>query len=597
MKDLNRRIVHRCCPRSRLMAFFLLAFSPLSLTAQSPSGGFQQDEPETVKEGPPVAVHGIVRNAITGEPIVHALVRVDAATPLGMLTDSQGRFEFAQVPSGQVPFTIRKPGFHDPATGADRDMRRSVFVGDHTPELVFALRPVGQLEGQIILSTGDPAASFDIQLLRRMPTYGRLEWTRIKTVHTDDQGNYRFFDLEPGDYTLQTSAHLENLTNVVNIVPSAARTIRRSGFPSVYYPGAQTLPAAGQIRIGPSEHARADINLNLEPFYPVTFSAFAPNGRPFEPDLDSPMAHKNGPMAVEILDTENRLTGYAGRYDVETQTVQADLPNGQYSVRVIVNKQTVGKEVMGDSHAGYLLGIAPFAVAGHALRNLPLPLFPPVRRELAVRNPAASGDQKLQPGGIWRVWMSPAADPMAGKDAELEGERDGSGQADSFNLMFNPLSAQWLHVRSGGNVCVGRTVTSGADPTHEPIVNNPAGPNAPIEIELRRDCAELTLALPAAAREAAIQPNYSVWIVPEFPTLEEPERIALSPLEESGSDAHVLAPGHYRIYTRLSSADVPYRDAEAMERVAGSGQPITLAPGEHANLVLELPKAETASQP
>jgi len=42
---------------------------------------------------------------------------------------------------------------------------------------------------------------------------------------------------------------------------------------------------------------------------------------------------------------------------------------------------------------------------------------------------------------------------------------------------------------------------------------------------------------------------------------------------------------------------VPYRDPEAMERTAGSGQPVTLAPGEHAHLVLELPKEEAASQP
>jgi hypothetical protein len=107
----------------------------------------------------------------------------------------------------------------------------------------------------------------------------------------------------------------------------------------------------------------------------------------------------------------------------------------------------------------------------------------------------------------------------------------------------------------------------------------------------------LTLALPPAAHEAAIQPNYSVWVVPEFPTLEELERIPLSPLEDSGGEAHLLAPGRYRVYTLNSSADVPYRDPEAMERTAGSGQPVTLAPGEHAHLVLELPKEEAASQP
>jgi len=579
------------------MALFLLAIVPLVLPAQSPSSDIKEEGPEAAKEGPPVGVQGVVRNVITGEPIAHVLVRVEAATPLGRLTDSQGRFEFAQVPSGQITFTIRKPGFHDAAAGVDRDMVRTVRVADHTPGLVFALRPVGGLEGRIVLSTGDPAAAFDVQLLRRMPRYGRLEWTPVKNVRTDDQGNYSFFDLEPGDYTLHTRARLENLPNAPGVVPYAARTIHRSGFPCVYYPGVHTLPAAAQIHVGPGEHAHADMNLTLEPFYPVSFSALAPDGSPFEPNLDSPVAHKNGPMSVEILDAENRLSGYIGRYDVETQSLQVDLPNGEYSVRVFINEQTAGKAAMGNSHAGYLLGIAPFTVAGHALRNLPLSLFPPVRRELTVHKPASYGDQQRQFGGIWRVWMSPAADPLAGKEAELEGVRDERGNEGSFNLMYNPLSTQWLHARSGGNFCIDRVLSTGADPTHEPLVNNPAGPNAPIEILLRQNCAQLTLALPPAAHEAAIQPNYSVWVVPEFPTLEELERIPLSPLEDSGGEAHLLAPGRYRVYTLNSSADVPYRDPEAMERTAGSGQPVTLAPGEHAHLVLELPKEEAASQP
>ncbi len=597
MIDPNRSIVHRRYPRSPLMAFLLLAALPLALPAQPPPGDFNQDEHEAVKEGPLVAVQGVVRNALTGEPIAHVLVRVEAATPLGVLTDSQGRFELAQVPSGQMTFTIKKPGFHDPAGDGDREMERIVRVGDHTSELVFALRPTGQLEGQLVLSTGDPAASFTIQLLRRMPRYGRLEWTAVQHMLTDDQGNYSFFDLEPGDYALHARARLENPTNVPGVVPSAARAIHRDGFPCAYYPGAHTLPAAGKIHIGPGEHAHADLNLSLEPFYPVSLFVLAPDGTPFEPNLDSPIAHKNGPMAVEILDADNRLSGYTGKYDTETRTVQTDLPNGEYSVRVFVNEQAAGKAAMGNLHTGYLLGIAPITVAGHALRNLPLPLFAPVRRELTVRKPAASGDQQRQFGGIWRVWMSPAADPLAGKEDEMEGEREGSGEEGSFNLMFNPLSAQWLHAKSGGSFCMDRIAAVGIDPTHEPIVNNPTGHNAPIEIVLRQDCAQLTLALPPTAGEAAIEPNYSVWIVPEFSTLEEPDRIPFSASDSSESVPQSLAPGSYRVYTLLTSADVPYRDPAAMDRIAGPGQRITLAPGEKTHLVLDPSKEESTVQP
>src|ERR1035438_4851302 len=109
MTDPNRSVIRCCYPRSPLIAIILLAVIPLALPSQQPSGDIKEDEPEIAKEGPLVAVRGLVRNTITGEPIAHVLVRVDASTPLGLLTDSQGRFEFGQVPSGQITFTIKKP--------------------------------------------------------------------------------------------------------------------------------------------------------------------------------------------------------------------------------------------------------------------------------------------------------------------------------------------------------------------------------------------------------------------------------------------------------------------------------------------------------
>jgi hypothetical protein len=128
-------------------------------------------------------------------------------------------------------------------------------------------------------------------------------------------------------------------------------------------------------------------------------------------------------------------------------------------------------------------------------------------------------------------------------------------------------------------------------------VNNPAGTNPPIEIALRQDCAQLTLSLPPKEREAAIRTYYYVWVVPEFPTLQEPTRNTISTSDEALNEESFLTPGRYRVYSFTSSADVPYRDADAMERIAGSGQSITLAPNEHAHLVLELSKGEAAPRP
>src|SRR5580698_3775088 len=54
---------------------------------------------------------GSVVNAVTGEPIRRALVQLEGGSERSALSDSNGHFEFAGLPAGQVNVTARKPGF------------------------------------------------------------------------------------------------------------------------------------------------------------------------------------------------------------------------------------------------------------------------------------------------------------------------------------------------------------------------------------------------------------------------------------------------------------------------------------------------------
>src|SRR4051794_35101507 len=47
--------------------------------------------------GAPVAVHGVVKNALSGEPLPRALVLIDGGGGVGALTDGDGRFEISGV--------------------------------------------------------------------------------------------------------------------------------------------------------------------------------------------------------------------------------------------------------------------------------------------------------------------------------------------------------------------------------------------------------------------------------------------------------------------------------------------------------------------
>jgi hypothetical protein len=462
-----------------------------------------------------------------------------------------------------------------------------VRVAASMPDIVLRLHPLSLLTGQIQLSTGDPASAFYLDLLRRSVRHGRIVWEALRGGNTDNQGHFHFPDIEPGIYTIHTVPHLEN--HPIGMVdPASARDVHRNGYPAVYYPDARTLAGAGQIQVEPSDNAQADITLTLEPFYPVTVAVTTPSGQRFVPSAIADSSSHKPPMAASIVDGEYKYTGYFATYDQGTGTIQADLPDGMYVMRAFVNQQSAGPALMGDSKAGYAFGFVPLNVAGHPLPNLLMPLFTPGSHLLRVHRPPdlkpPTGASTLN--GVNRVWLS-AADPLTSDKDQVDGRRQG----DSFELMFNPLRPQWLHAKAGYEFCIGAVTGNGVDPAREPISSNPAGPNPPLDLYLRNDCAQLRLALPSSVNADApgLVPSYTVYVVPDFETIQDAVQTTVSPLQEDRAVLGLLTPGSYHVYTFAEPVELPYRDPGAMAQMQVSGQAITLAPGENAQLVLELP--------
>ena len=65
----------------------------------------------------PTTLHGVVRNAATGEGLPRALVRIEGDANTGALTDGEGRFEIPNIPVGPQAVEVRKPGFRDLING------------------------------------------------------------------------------------------------------------------------------------------------------------------------------------------------------------------------------------------------------------------------------------------------------------------------------------------------------------------------------------------------------------------------------------------------------------------------------------------------
>ena len=516
-------------------------------------------------------VHGIVRNGASGEPLPRALVRINGDASSGALTDGEGRFEIADVPSGPQDFTVIKPGFMDQVeAGTDSDARNqhgfghNVTVISQMGDIVFTLVPLNSIEGTIQLSTGDAAEGIQVTLLRRTVQDGRVVWQTEAVAKTNVEGAYRFGELPDGLYAVYTEPTMDNLAATNLVETGSGNKVKREGYASTFYPDARDLATAAKIRVANGEQAQANITLMLEPFHSVTATV---------PKTSTGAADN---VAVQVMDAQSHSLPYPAQYDAATHTVQAALPDGTYiflaSLQSEFSRISLTRNGAGADTARIVRGEAAFAVAGRAVSGLQIPMSPSSSNSIQViltRNPngsAQTGDPRIyvtltQTGG----WMG---DGMVGSYAE------GSGLA-PLPTQNSPPGSYWVHTAIGSKtVCEASFTAGGASLAREPLVLNSAGTTAPLVLSLRDDCAGLSLSLPGSVGMAAgEEPFYTVYVVPDFDSTQDvtPQTLRLS----TGGRIKItgLTPGNYHVYTFDRPVALAYRVPAVLASLSGQAPP------------------------
>ncbi len=560
-----------------------------------------QDQPGKIPESPPIPVRGTVRNALTGEPLPRALVRVEGDANTGALTDGDGHFEFA-VPPGPQSIRLQKPGYHDRSYASEdggldgqEGPPHSVMVSDDMPELEFKLTPSCVISGRIELSTGDPAQGMTIILLKQVIHSGRAVWSQVTNTRANGDGAYRFAGLPAGTYIVYTQPSLETEPAVTAVAAGQKAGVTRAGFPAVFFPDARDFAGAGHIQLSDGQQATANMLLTLEPFYSVSavgVLASAANA--------APPAGNNG----VILDASGHLLPYTPQYDDATHSMQANLPDGGYILLlhgvIPPHFQVNGQGqvyIAGKTSPAQISGMIEFTVAGHPMDGLRIPLGPSRTTPVLVHyvhsgvtpvgSRPASNDDSNAPAtvGAEQADGLPAPDPGGTVSSISPG-------ADSIDLSVNWPGTYWLSAYiPQRNLCVDSLKAAGANLAREPISLSPVASAPPMELTLRDDCAQLALTLPQglAQFEPGEEPFYTVYVVPDFDSIQDIPPMAMHASSGPTLNVDGLTPGSYHVYTFTSPVRLEYHSPAALAALSNPGQQITLAPGGSGSLVLEVP--------
>jgi hypothetical protein len=163
------------------------------------------------------------------------------------ITDINGRFSIERIPPGEYPVTAQRDGYF--GTGGDTSAAVTgsatiTVTSQQTTEFTLKMIPAAAVSGKVLDPSGNPAVSVPIELLRRVYVNGAATLQFVMQRPSDDRGEYRHFQLPPGEYFLAAA-------------PAGSRT---------YYPDATDVRNARPVTLRPgADVTKIDLRMRTVP--------------------------------------------------------------------------------------------------------------------------------------------------------------------------------------------------------------------------------------------------------------------------------------------------------------------------------------------
>ncbi|HTK77707.1 MAG TPA: carboxypeptidase-like regulatory domain-containing protein, partial [Gemmataceae bacterium] len=356
------------------VALAFVLFAGIAAFAQRPAGPADQG-----------LIVGQVIDAGSGRPVAGAIVTIlgsggarSAADTASVLSTSDGRFFFRDLPSGTFGITATKMGYVDGAAGRRRPLGPwqpiTLADGERVGDIVVRMWKCAAITGIVTDEMGEPVVGVGVRAFRRDFGGGRPRYiagapgAAPTGALTDDRGVYRLGAIVPGDYIVSTvgrpvsisvsmaqelqgrgfvngtdffpvalpgSATSTQVGNVVydlgrgTAIPSPSRDGRLFVYPATFYPSVPTFPQAMVVSVGAGEERSAiDLQIHPLPTVRVAGTVIGPEGAASGVPLRMSSAASED-VAFET-DVPTAITDRNGNFEFPA------VPTGQYVIRASI---------------------------------------------------------------------------------------------------------------------------------------------------------------------------------------------------------------------------------------------------------------------
>lgn len=553
-------------------------------------------EPERPLKQGTGRLRGRVTAADTGAAVRRAQVSISSADAGSKTTstDTQGRYEFRNLPAGRFTVRASKSGFLETRYGQSHPSKRGrpieLAEGQVVDKVDVALPRGGAISGRILDEFGDPVPDATVAAMRMQYVGGERRLVSAgRTSTTTDLGTFRLFGLPPGEYYVSATApHSDSPMGPVEPIGEGQAGSSRTGHAATYYPNTTNPADAQRIALTMAQEVSADIQLFPVRLAQITGNAVASDGKPMTHSMVMliPTAMQDAFMAV-AADTDKNgrfvLNGVApGEYTVQVQSLAALMSAATQAMAMFGAE---GKTAPPSPTASREFAMAKVTVAGEDINGLSI---------TATRGARARGRVVFEHGqapddltslrlvaearGAHNMPLDPAP-AMAALKENGAFEMEGLAGPQAFELMDPPKG--WF---------LKRVTHNGTDLTDEGYVFTPGEDVSGFEVVMTTRSQTVTGSV-ANARGEAVK-NYTVIVFPEDESkwTGAPNRSfgTAGPDPEGRFQLSGLPAGSYLAVAVESEEDVEWTDPEWLARAAKIAARFTLDEGATTRVQLKL---------
>jgi hypothetical protein len=555
---------------TRLALFFAVTlYSQVAATLQ-PAHAFPCSRAQLSSEQSTYTLRGKVVNSVTGEPVRGALVQAYFNVQRSALTGPDGTFQFEGLRVNLGSVAVRKPGYFSPdeihtSRFSTSRYNAAVTLGPDQPPIVLKLVPEGLIYGHISGDGGEPIENMPVHLFSEAVENGQKAPREIRTVNTNEEGEFRAAELAAGKYFLFVGPSQEEGFDPRGRGQSA------QGYAGTFYAASPDLASATPIEIAAG--ARVEINLALSPqsFFRVSGSFSG--------------VSQNEGVGVQFMNATGQSVGSLSSFDPVKGTFQTTpMPPGAYTVTAQAQDPKTQRQFfasrslnLNSDLSGVHLMLTPGAV---------IPVE--VRLELIHSDSTASQPQFFF-GGPRRMNNSvPARVALTSKDGlsqmQFASESIGNAENDPQAIRNVPPGTYTVAIYPTGPYYAESARSGSTDLLRESLLVSAGGSVQPIQIVLRDDFA--TLSGTVSEDGHAVSEMVQVLAIPEnAPAQARP--IATSH-PQGLFNLGQLAPGPYKILAVDRQDGFEYANPEVLNKYLSKARDITLSPNQNAKVDLEL---------